>query len=669
MDEILKRDQNHVTVLAGVTDDASELITMLRVDPVSKRLLVKSTGGGGTALTVQDIDGTPTVTNVNTIKFTNGSVTDDGSGVVTVTTGSGGGGDVNGPASSTDNAVARFDSTSGKIIQNSAVTIADTTGDITAGKYNTVAISGTSTPTLSVTGTTSVSGTNTGNQTITLTGDVTGSGTGSFAATLATVNSNVGSFTNASLTVNGKGLITAASNGTAPVTSVSVTAPITSTGGTTPTLSTSMATNKLIGRGTAGTGVFEEITLGTNLSLSGTTLNATGGGSSPLTTKGDVYTYTTVDARLPVGTNGQVLSADSAEATGLKWITASGTGDVVGPSSSTDNSIARFDSTTGKLIQNSAIQVSDVTTYSSKAYIQEKYDDGSTSNIATIITPKGTGAFIWGAAPDGSTGGNNRGSYAVDFGRAGTTYVASGDYAVNFGLNNTASGTYSLTQGFFVTASGPGSASFGYICTSTGGQSFSSGAYANATAYGSAAFGTTVNANGQASFVAGENCTASVEASSSFGNQALSNKYSQQSHASGFFSTQGDAQYSRIIARNTTTNATQTNLFLDGSSARLTIPNNTTWVFNITISARRATAGDQSAGYTLTGVIDKGTTAGSTALVGTVTKTVIAEDDAAWDVDATADATNGALNILVTGVAATNIRWVAVVDLTEVTYA
>ena len=39
-------------------------------------------------------------------------------------------GDVDGPASATDNAVARFDGTTGKLIQNSTVTIADSTGAI-----------------------------------------------------------------------------------------------------------------------------------------------------------------------------------------------------------------------------------------------------------------------------------------------------------------------------------------------------------------------------------------------------------------------------------------------------------------------------------------------------------------------------------------------------------
>lgn len=54
MSDILSRDQNHVTVLGGVTDNVAQDVTMLRVDPTTKRLLVSAAGlpGGGTVTTI-----------------------------------------------------------------------------------------------------------------------------------------------------------------------------------------------------------------------------------------------------------------------------------------------------------------------------------------------------------------------------------------------------------------------------------------------------------------------------------------------------------------------------------------------------------------------------------------------------------------------------------------
>jgi hypothetical protein len=63
-DEILKSDQNHRRVVAGIANDASQDILMLRLDPVTKRLLVDIGSGGssGTQYTEGDTDASITGT-------------------------------------------------------------------------------------------------------------------------------------------------------------------------------------------------------------------------------------------------------------------------------------------------------------------------------------------------------------------------------------------------------------------------------------------------------------------------------------------------------------------------------------------------------------------------------------------------------------------------------
>lgn len=105
------------------------------------------------------------------------------------------------------------------------------TGDITIGTANGLSLSGQALSlglsSTSTTGALSSTDWNTfngkqavGSYITSLTGDLTASGPGAAATTLATVNTNVGSFTYASITVNAKGLVTAASNGAAPVTTL-----------------------------------------------------------------------------------------------------------------------------------------------------------------------------------------------------------------------------------------------------------------------------------------------------------------------------------------------------------------------------------------------------------------------------------------------------------------
>ena len=164
-------------------------------------------------------------------------------------------------------------------------------------------------------------------RTIAITGDLAytspsfnGSTNVTAAGTLATVNANVGSFTNATLTVNGKGLITAASSGTAPVTSVTATSPVASTGGATPVISMPAATTSVSGYLTSTDWTtFNNKGSGTVTSVSGTAgrITSTGGATPVLDlTSGVATAGTTGSASLipvvTIDTYGRVTSITTA---------------------------------------------------------------------------------------------------------------------------------------------------------------------------------------------------------------------------------------------------------------------------------------------------------------------------------------------------------------------
>lgn len=137
--------------------------------------------------------------------------------------------------------------------------------------------------------------------------------------------------------------------------------------------------------------------------------------------------------------------------------------------------------------------------------------------------------------------------------------------------------------------------------------------------------------------------------------------------ASGRFATNGDAQSGLYTLRNSTTNATVTELFMNGSSTRITLVNNSAMTFDIYVVGRRTDATGGTAAYRFIGLIKRDASAATTAIIGSVSKTVVAETNVAWDATVTADTSNGALIVQVTGEAAKTIRWVASAFTTEVT--
>lgn len=356
-----------------------------------------------------------------------------------------------------------------------------------------------------------------------------------------------------------------------------------------------------------------------------------------------------------VGTNGQIISADSTQTLGVKWSKAL---PITGDADVADNRILRFNTATGLPVplQSSYVEITDT-----------------------------------GAIRAVGSGGNARGTDANDFqvNRDNVAQVASGDRSVITGGEKN---TVVATEGFIgggnknTVGAGAHGAIVGGNQNQTGanddafvGAGLMNIANGNAAAIcggnGNAASGTSsfVGAGGGntasgagAAVVAGTNNVASAAYSSVPGGfEAVANKHGQAARSSGKFSVAGDNQCCEMMVRNATANATPTELYLDGASLRMTVPTNTSWTFEIMLVAR--TSAGLDAIYKAEGVIRNN--AGTTTINGVTVTQVYADPTlVATAVGVTADNTNDALVITVTGIGATNIRWVANVRVVELTY-
>ena len=260
----------------------------------------------------------------------------------------------------------------------------------------------------------------------------------------------------------------------------------------------------------------------------------------------------------------------------------------------------------------------------------------------------------------GQAVGNSNTCSGLNSNAFGRSNISSGAGATSIGDTNTASGTNAAALGGILgLASGNYSSVVGgYGSTASGVTSIAGGDGCVASATWAVALGGSNSADATSSVALGLQ-------SSAFG------IYGRNVFASGQEGTKGDSQTSKFVLRERTTGNTATTLTTNSSAAstnnQVILSNQSAYRFKGSIVGKQS-GSTNAAVWDIDGFIVRGANAAATTL--NVSNVTLVQNTPAWGTPTlAADTTNGGLQVQVTGAAATNIQWTAVIETTEVIYA
>jgi hypothetical protein len=387
------------------------------------------------------------------------------------------------------------------------------------------------------------------------------------------------------------------------------------------------STARILGRTTASTGAVEEIQIGSGLSLSAGELSSTVSAGIPATlldAKGDLIVASAADtaARLAVGgTNGHVLTVDSTETLGVKWSAASGGITAVGASTADVLSVSGSD-----LVADDGGTID-----SADPFI--KWNDTAGKLVYANPLSRPTGAFYVGLAPTTTALGSE--AVYISPERTAATQVASGANSVCIGPRSTASQGQAVAIGWQAIAAGTNSIAINRDALSGGTESI--------------ALGRSASSSGDISVAISREAAASSIYGVAIGFQTTASLRSQ-------FATR---PFNAIYWGGQTTNATPTILNLDATATnRFTIAASTALAVDIHLVARRSDTQDKwLVARRFLGIRRDGSN--NTSLIGSVQTLGTDQSDGSpsWTFALTADDTNEALQLEVTGAASETIQW------------